>query len=108
MGSRLRGSPSKLKTHWFSRTNAVVDIRPLISIDNSKLRSLGLSRSSEHYVGKPLDKSEQCSMWGQRPLSESQRTYAALDAWACVAIYDKISFRGFTSSSTRTKRKIDE
>ena len=85
-----------------------MDIKPLIGIDNPKLRSLGLSRSSEYYVGKPLDKSEQCSMWGQRPLSESQRTYAALDAWACVAIYDKISFRGFTSSSTSTKRKINE
>eukprot|EP00547_Thalassionema_nitzschioides_P014825 CAMPEP_0194248162 /NCGR_PEP_ID=MMETSP0158-20130606/17729_1 /TAXON_ID=33649 /ORGANISM="Thalassionema nitzschioides, Strain L26-B" /LENGTH=709 /DNA_ID=CAMNT_0038984375 /DNA_START=186 /DNA_END=2315 /DNA_ORIENTATION=- len=108
--SRLRGSPSIRKTHWFSHnTNAVVDIKPLISIDNPKLRSLGLSRSSEHYIGKPLDKSEQCSMWGQRPLSESQRTYAALDAWACVAIYDKLSFRGFTSSSsTSTKRKIYE
>jgi ribonuclease D len=36
---------------------------------------------------KPLDKSEQCSEWNQRPLSDKQRIYAALDAYVCAWIY---------------------
>jgi hypothetical protein len=88
--SRLRTSPCKRKKHWMSGTSAVVDAQQLVGDDEPKLKKLGLSRVCHHYFGKPLDKAEQCSSWSARPLSERQRVYAALDAWSCVGVYEKI------------------
>ena len=38
-------------------------------------------------LGKPLDKTLQCSAWGERPLSEKQIEYAANDAYALVELF---------------------
>jgi hypothetical protein len=88
--SRLRASPCVQEQHWMSMTNAVVDMQPLIGIAEPSLRTTGLSRACEHFLGKPLDKSEQCSMWSSRPLTDRQRSYASLDAWVCVGVYQKL------------------
>jgi hypothetical protein len=88
--SRLRGSPCAKTEHWLCGTRAVVDAQKLVAGDEPKLKHLGLARVCHHYFGKPLDKSEQCSMWSTRPLSKNQRVYAALDAWACVGVYEKL------------------
>lgn len=94
---RLRDSPCSRSVHWFPHNNcAARDLRPLIAEASPSLggrggQHLGLSRSTESFIGKQLDKAEQCSDWCQRPLSTEQREYAALDAWACAAIHAKIS-----------------
>jgi hypothetical protein len=88
--ARLRGSPFAKTEHWLCRTRAVVDAQKLVAVDEPKLKHLGLARVCQHYFGKPLDKSEQCSLWSTRPLLENQRVYAALDAWACVGVYEKL------------------
>mmetsp|Transcript_26830 Transcript_26830/g.73799 ORF Transcript_26830/g.73799 Transcript_26830/m.73799 type:complete len:827 (+) Transcript_26830:97-2577(+) len=76
--------------HWLSGASSVVDVQTLVWNAEPTLRTTGLSRACEHFLGKPLDKSEQCSMWSGRPLSDRQRSYAALDAWVCVGIYKKL------------------
>ena len=94
---RLRDSPCSRSVHWFPHNNcAARDLRPLIAEASPSLggkggQHLGLSRMTESFLGKQLDKAEQCSDWCQRPLSTEQREYAALDAWACAAIYAKIA-----------------
>lgn len=94
--NRLRDSPCSRPVHWFPRNNcAARDLRPLIAEASPSLGGkggmhLGLSRSTESFLGKQLDKAEQCSDWLMRPLSPEQREYAALDAWACAAIHAKI------------------
>ncbi|CAM9236532.1 unnamed protein product, partial [Sphacelaria rigidula] len=50
-----------------------------------------LSRLSGLVLGKRLDKSEQCSDWGTRPLSGRQKRYAALDARATLLLYRKLA-----------------
>ena len=92
--SKLRGSPTcyrkeKDKKHWLQGSNGVVDLQTIVSKSEQSLNKVGLSRVCERFLGKPLDKSEQCSLWNARPLSLRQRTYAALDAWTVRAIYDK-------------------
>jgi 3'-5' exonuclease len=39
-------------------------------------------------LAKPLSKSQQCSAWHQRPLSEPQIVYAANDAAVLLALFD--------------------
>ena len=87
---RLRASPCVTTEHWFPKQLLVIDLRNLIVEVCPTMRNLGLSRGCEAFLGKQLDKSEQCSDWLARPLSPEQREYAALDAWACSAIYEKI------------------
>ena len=85
--SQLRLTPCPRKHHWFSSTTAVIDLKDYVADPCAKV---GLSRCCEFYLGKPLDKSEQCSLWSRRPLSDEQRAYAALDAHVCALIYLKI------------------
>jgi hypothetical protein len=93
--SRLRSSPcvrrrsGNCKNHWMSGTRAVVDVQNLVGKAEPKLFKAGLARVCQFYLGKPLDKAEQCSVWSARPLSDNQRAYAALDAWVCIGIYKK-------------------
>jgi hypothetical protein len=90
--SRLRAtSGSNHSENWLSEgTAAIVDLQSIVGKTDRSLLKAGLSSFCQNLLGKPLDKSEQCSMWSERPLSESQREYAALDAWACVAIFNKL------------------
>jgi hypothetical protein len=89
--SRLRSSPCARAVHWFGKSDTAVDLQLVVTEKDRKLAKLGLSRVCHNYLGKPLDKAEQCSMWTARPLSLQQRVYGALDAWVCVAVYDKIT-----------------
>eukprot|EP00903_Cladosiphon_okamuranus_P019713 g18115.t1 len=50
-----------------------------------------LSRLCKLVLGKPLDKSEQCSDWGNRPLSGRQKRYAALDARATLLVHRQLA-----------------
>jgi len=47
----------------------------------------GLAITCARFLGKPLDKTEQCSDWRRRPLSNSQRQYAALDAVVLLELH---------------------
>ena len=91
--ARLRATPCASESHWLSDTVAIIDLQAMISkMDPSTTcQGLGLSRCCERFLGKPLDKSEQCSLWTRRPLAEQQRVYAALDAYACAAIFAALS-----------------
>ena len=55
---------------------------------------IGLSTVVEQHLGLPMDKTEQCSEWNQRPLRKAQEIYAALDAvvlvdLACALYYNE-------------------
>lgn len=100
--SKLRSSPCKRNEHWLSGTDAVVDLQKLAERIEQSKKTLGLSRVCEKHLGKPLDKSEQCSLWSARPLSMRQRVYASLDAWACAALYEKLNPSAETGTTVRS------
>lgn len=41
--------------------------------------------------GKKISKGQRLSNWDAENLSEAQKKYAALDAWACLRIYSKLN-----------------
>jgi hypothetical protein len=82
--AQLQATSCPRKEHWLTATTAVVDLKGCVK---APYGNLGLARCCERYLGKPLDKSEQCSQWTRRPLSPEQRMYAALDAHVCALIY---------------------
>ena len=89
--ARLQSSPCARSRHWLGKTQGVVDVQKMIEKEGvPSLRGLGLSKACEHFLGKPLDKSEQCSFWSARPLTKEQRVYAALDAWTCAVLYERV------------------
>jgi hypothetical protein len=107
--SRLRHSSTKGKEWLLGTTRAVVDIQPMVVAKEpamaamGSLSRVGLARMCQYFFGKPLDKSEQCSYWGARPLSLGQRSYAALDAWVCAAVYERLHPPKEVNGETRRK-----
>jgi len=48
-----------------------------------------LKETCEYWLGHSIDKAEQCSNWTLRPLSDSQITYAGLDAIVVLELLKK-------------------
>jgi hypothetical protein len=53
-------------------------------------RGPGLSGIVHAQLGRPLDKVEQCSAWGARPLTKEQLRYGANDACCLLALLDDL------------------
>ena len=100
--SALRVSCGAREQDWLRDTCAVVDLQQLLDLT---MKDFGLSRCCNRYLGKPLDKSEQCSDWSQRPLSRQQRVYGALDAFVCAKIYAENFTIGSNKGSERRPSK---
>jgi len=56
-----------------------------IGVKNFGLRSLGAL-----ILNLRISKREQKSDWGKEQLTDSQKMYAAIDAWACLRIYNRL------------------
>jgi prolyl-tRNA editing enzyme YbaK/EbsC (Cys-tRNA(Pro) deacylase) len=80
----------------FQQVNSVLEVDKLCKkvlhiAKQKKSRSItmSLARMASHYMGKTVDKTCQISDWKARPLTSSQKAYAALDAAVAPALAEK-------------------
>ncbi|CAH0492171.1 unnamed protein product [Peronospora farinosa] len=63
-------------------TPVILELKKLALFRQIPAKSWGLARLYRICIGEQMDKEQQCSDWGIRPLSYSQIEYAAKDAYA--------------------------
>lgn len=67
---------------------AFVDIQTIVK--QIGIEDMGLQKIYANLFGLKISKSKQLSNWNTLILDEKQKKYAALDAFACIHIYDKV------------------
>jgi ribonuclease D len=67
-----------------------IDITQMFKALHPNEKYSSLSFLCLKFLNRKLSKYEQRSNWNRRPLKKTQVHYAALDALACVLIYDKL------------------
>ena len=65
-----------------------VDLQKIVS--EHDIADIGLQKIYAILFQKKISKRQQLSNWEVDVLSEAQKKYAALDAWACLKIYEKL------------------
>jgi ribonuclease D len=69
-------------------TGSFVDLQQLV-------REIGIEDQSlvkiyANLFGQRISKAERLSNWERDILKDSQKIYAAIDAWACIRIYEEV------------------
>ncbi|KAG1686981.1 hypothetical protein DVH05_005721 [Phytophthora capsici] len=86
----------KVLHQTFPERSALTNISPFLELSVVVSKLLGvtvgnsLSNAARMILGSPLDKRMQMSNWDVRPLTATQLTYAALDAYCLVQIMQKL------------------
>ncbi len=65
-----------------------IDIQEIVK--KIGIEDMSLQKIYANLFGKKISKSKQLSNWNTEILDDKQKKYAALDAYACICIYEKI------------------
>lgn len=80
----------------FTALNRLAPVQPKGFVELQmmvKIHGIGEASLTKIYAllfGKRISKAQRLTNWEAPELSEAQQRYAALDAWACLKIYDKL------------------
>jgi hypothetical protein len=83
---------TRLLRHYRITTSPIHDT--MLAARRSGEKKCSLKAQAETHLGLALDKTEQRSDWGRRPLSEEQLHYASLDAACTLLLYEQQLERG--------------
>jgi hypothetical protein len=87
LGFRLDGDLQRLRLSYPDTTCFDADeVQHVLDLSTGHT---GLSALVAQQLGRPLDKTQQCSDWEQRPLTKQQISYAALDAYCLLLLHDQ-------------------
>lgn len=65
-----------------------IDLQKIVAEYN--IEDIGLQKIYALLFHKRISKNQRLTNWEAERLTESQKKYAALDAWACLKIYEKL------------------
>ncbi len=99
-GVAVRDDINGLKQHAFFEDGGFVDLSR-ISAGNGFL-TRGLRNMAANFLGFRIGKGAQRSNWGRTSLSETQRIYAATDAWVSRDLFFRFEKLGLVSSGPCT------
>ncbi|MCL1938919.1 MAG: 3'-5' exonuclease domain-containing protein 2 [Candidatus Azobacteroides sp.] len=68
--------------------NNFVDLQKIVAYHN--IEDIGLQKIYALLFHKRISKNQRLTNWEAEKLTEPQKKYAALDAWACLKIYEKL------------------
>ena len=55
------------------------------------IEDLSLQKLYANVFGEKISKRQRLSNWDHEVLNDKQKTYAAIDAWACIQLYEEIA-----------------
>lgn len=76
------------KRHPF-KAGRFVDLQQMVG--QLGVQDMSLQKLYANFFGERISKSMRLSNWDQDVLSDAQKMYAAIDAWACIRLYEEIS-----------------
>jgi len=88
IGLSLRDDFTTMSRRMKFTPEGFVDLQKMVSEYN--IADLSLQKIYAILFQKRISKSQQLSNWEADELSDAQKKYAALDAWACLKIYEKL------------------
>ena len=69
-------------------SNNFIDLQNLVG--QVGIRDMSLQKIYANLFGQKISKRQRLTNWEADVLNDAQKAYAAIDAWACLKIYDRI------------------
>lgn len=92
IGLSLRDDFAAIRKRSEKKPQNFVDLQSFV--DEYGIDDNGLQRIYAILFGKKISKSQRLSNWEANYLTQSQKSYAAIDAWACLRIYNYLIENG--------------
>ena len=91
-GVRIRGDAAKLKRDFGLEMGGVQELQDMARARMRQLPKGGLAGLAARLLGRNLEKPKGLRLgnWERVPLNEAQQKYAALDAYACWLLFEKL------------------
>lgn len=88
VGLSVDGDMRELSTLRPFRPKGFVDLQKMVS--DYGIEDLSLLKIAAIVLGRRISKAQRLSNWESVQLTDSQKVYAATDAWVCTEIYNKL------------------
>lgn len=88
IGLSLKDDFAALAGRTKSEMLSFIDLQKFV--DNYGIEDKSLQKIYAIIFNKRISKAQRLSNWEAEALSEAQKAYAAIDAWACLRIYNKL------------------
>jgi len=88
IGLSLRDDFTTMSRRMKFTPQGFIDLQKMVSEYN--ISDISLQKIYAILFQKKISKNQRLSNWEANELTEAQKKYAALDAWACLKIYEKL------------------
>lgn len=93
-----------MSNNYNFKPQGFIDLQDIVS--KYKISNMSLQKLYAILFDERISKSQQLSNWDAVELTRPQMSYAAIDAWACVKIYEQL--KSFNPDESKYKTPITE